>query len=280
MEIGEDGPDHLDRTRADLRHRRGGGRGERGLLHRVGGDHSPRDDARTDARGGLPNPAARDRPLRRGGGRAGACLRDLAGRAVGREGDLPLDDASSGGCRGGGGRARADLRVLRTGVGRIRTPPAGRERGRCRREEHPRGGDRGASGLGDGAADRTALRRADTYRAARAVDHAASLDLERPESPLQLDGRRRGDLDGTRLHLYALRQRSEETAFHGDGQLGRTCGGGGERGEVDRRGACDGGVQRRMLRRRGGFPASGHAVQRSDVDEGLRIYAGARPVHQ
>ena len=69
-------------------------------------------------------------------------------------------------------------------------------------------------------------------------------------------------------------------AFHGDGQLGRTCGGGGERGEVDRRGACDGGVQRRMLRRRGGFPASGHAVQRSDVDEGLRIYAGARPVHQ
>ena len=108
----------------------------------------------------------------------------------------------------------------------------------------------------------------------------ASLDLERPESPLQLDGRRRGDLDGTRLHLYALRQRSEETAFHGDGQLGRTCGGGGERGEVDRRGACDGGVQRRMLRRRGGFPASGHAVQRSDVDEGLRIYAGARPVHQ
>ena len=40
----------------------------------------------------------------------GACLRDLAGRAVGREGDLPLDDASSGGCRGGGGRARADLR--------------------------------------------------------------------------------------------------------------------------------------------------------------------------
>ena len=102
-----------------------------------------------------------------------------------------------------------------------------------------------------GAAEVEEVGREPTY----AVDHAAALDLERPESPLQLDGRRRGDLDGTRLHLYALRQRSEETAFHGDGQLGRTCGGGGERGEVDRRGACDGGVQR-------------------------RIYAGARPVHQ
>lgn len=118
---------HLGRTRADLRHRRGGGRGEGGLLHRVGGDHAPGDDARTDARGGLPNPAARDRPLRRGGGRAGACLRDLAGRAVGREGDLPLDDASSGAARRRRS-AQSDLRSSANRRWRIRTPPAGRER--------------------------------------------------------------------------------------------------------------------------------------------------------
>jgi len=238
------------------------------------------DDARTDARGGLPNPAARDRPLRRGGGRSGgmstrsrrtcggARRRPTAGRCVVR--GLPRRRRSGASRLTSSANRRwantnppaaenedgADEKSIRVEVTEalpvsVTVPPIGR--------------------LYDGLTRTVPLGRSITLR-------PSIWNGRNPRYSWTVDGEE--ILDGTRLHLYAVRQRSEEAAFHGDGQLGRTCGGGGERGEVDRRGASDGGVQRRVLRRRGGFPTSGHAVQRSVVDEGLRIYACARPIHQ